>query len=243
MTFVSETIPRLDLPPRGETALHAACRGGHHEIVTVLLEAGAQVDPVDANGDTPLTMACLRGHLQAVKVLLDAGADKDAVVVRSGYTPLHSAACYGHLEVVRELCRRGARGMLRKNRYNRTPLDLAYWCRKDAVVDLLLQQYSQLVFEKHGARSLHALLRDATFKDSSDDVVLPVGTLKTDHAQTLLKYLVARDGAMVQEKDKTTGLLPLHTACKTGAPFHVFNFLLRRHPEALLSLYELQKSL
>ena len=206
----------------------------------MLLNAGANVDPMDANGDTPLHMACLRGHLRAVQVLLDAGANRDAVVLRSGYTPMHAASCYGHLDVVKELCERGA-SMLRKNRYNRTPLDLAYWCRKDSVVDHLLQQYSQIVFEKHGSQSLHALLKDATFKDNSDDVVLPVGTLKTDHAQTLLKYLVARDAGLVKEKDKG-GLLPLHTACRTGAPFHVFNFLLRRYPEALLSLYDVQKS-
>ena len=72
-------------------------------------------------------------------------------------------------------------------------------------------------------------------------MILPVGALKTDHTQTLLKYLVAQDPGMVQEKDKNYGLLPLHTACRTGAPFHVFNFLLRRYPEALLSLYDLQK--
>jgi len=248
MVFVNEIIPRLDLPPRGETALHAACRGGHWEIVQVLLEAGANLDPMDANGDTPLIMAALRGYLKVCQVLLDAGANLNAVSVLSGYTALHAASCYGHLDVVQELCERAAASgnnnnnklMTRKNRYNRTPLDLAYWCRKDNVVDHLLQKYSQTVFEAHGKMSLHCLMQKASFTDNSDDVVLPIGTLKTDHTQTLLKYLVARDAGMVKEKDKN-GLLPLHKACKTGAPFHVFNFLLRRYPEALLSLYEVQK--
>ena len=207
MVFVNETIPRLDLPPRGETALHAACRGGHWEIVKVLLDAGAHLDPMDANGDTPLLMAALRGHHKVVQVLLDNGANINAVSLRTGYTPVHAAACYGHTAVVQELCDRGAQLVL-KNRYNRTPLDLAYWCRKDAVVDQLLQQYSLMIYEKHAAMSLHALLKVALFKENSDDVVLPIGTLKTDHTQTLLKYLVARDAEMVQEKDAKTGLLP-----------------------------------
>ena len=240
MVFVNETIPRLDLPPRGETALHAACRGGHWEIVKVLLDAGAHLDPMDANGDTPLLMAALRGHHKVVQVLLDNGANINAVSLRTGYTPVHAAACYGHTAVVQELCDRGAQLVL-KNRYNRTPLDLAYWCRKDAVVDQLLQQYSLMIYEKHAAMSLHALLKVALFKENSDDVVLPIGTLKTDHTQTLLKYLVARDAEMVQEKDAKTGLLPLHMACRTGAPFHIFNFLLRRYPSALLSLYALRQ--
>jgi len=240
MVFVNETIPRLDLPPRGETALHAACRGGHWEIVKVLLDAGANIDPLDANGDTPLILASLRGHVKVVQVLAEAGANLDAVSIRSGYTAVHAAACYGHVPVVQELCDRGAPSLFVKNRYNRTALDLAYWCRKDAVVDLLLQQYAKTLYETHKKWSLHALLTDASFKDNSDDVVLPIGTLKTDHTQQLLKYLVARDAELVHETDAKTGLLPLHMACRTGAPFHVFNFLLRRHPQALLSLYALQ---
>lgn len=239
MVFVNETIPRLDLPPRGETALHAGCRGGHWEIVKVLLDAGAHIDPIDSNGDTPLLMAALRGHVKVVQVLADAGANINAVSICNGYTPLHAAACYGHTKVVQELCDRGAK-LLVKNRYNRTALDLAYWCRKDAVVDLLLQHYAKTMYETHGKWSLHALLTAATFKDNSEDVVLPIGTLKTDHTQTLLKYLVSKDAELVHEKDAKTGLLPLHMACRTGAPFHVFNFLLRRYPQALLSLYALQ---
>ena len=240
MVFVNEIIPRLDLPPRGETALHAACRCGHWEIVQMLLDAGAHIDPIDANGDTPLLMAALRGHHKVVVVLLVAGANINAVSLRNGYTPVHAAACYGHADVVQELCDRGAELVL-KNRCNRTPLDLGYWCRKDAVVDQLLQQYSHIIYETHGLMSLHALLKDASFKDNSDDVVVPIGTLKTDHMQALMKYLVSRDVKMVQQMDIKTELLPLHMACRTGAPFHVFNFMLRRYPPALLSLYALRQ--
>ena len=45
------------LPPSGRTALHGAAQKGWNEMVRLLVESGAAVQPVDASGRTPRNMA------------------------------------------------------------------------------------------------------------------------------------------------------------------------------------------
>ncbi len=45
------------LPPSGRTALHGAAQKGWNEMVRLLVESGADVQPVDASGRTPRNMA------------------------------------------------------------------------------------------------------------------------------------------------------------------------------------------
>lgn len=52
-----------------------AIRGGHTEMVSVLLENGAKVDAVGASGDAALMEAVVGQHFTIVKMLLDHGAD------------------------------------------------------------------------------------------------------------------------------------------------------------------------
>ena len=52
----------------GNTALHAAARGGHVAAIAALVEAGAAVDRVALNAEkpyTPLVIAAKCGHLEA----------------------------------------------------------------------------------------------------------------------------------------------------------------------------------
>jgi ankyrin repeat protein len=45
------------LPPSGRTALHGAAQKGWNDMVRLLVESGAKVQPVDASGRTPRNMA------------------------------------------------------------------------------------------------------------------------------------------------------------------------------------------
>ncbi|KAI8482120.1 hypothetical protein Bbelb_401100 [Branchiostoma belcheri] len=105
------------------TSLHQAARYGHHETVSALLAAGADVNARDDDHDSALHWAAWGGHHETVSVLLTAGAD---VNVRNGLgdTPLHEAATYGYPKCVEILLQHGADAGLR-NEDGQTAEDIA----------------------------------------------------------------------------------------------------------------------
>lgn len=60
--------------PRRETPLHCGARAGSAEVCELLLEAGAELDPVDSRGFTPLVAAADVGWEGVCEMLLDRGA-------------------------------------------------------------------------------------------------------------------------------------------------------------------------
>jgi ankyrin repeat protein len=60
--------------------LHSAVAGDHLNIAAKLIEAGANVNAVQADGFTPLMGAAQNGNVEIVRLLLDHGADVNARV-------------------------------------------------------------------------------------------------------------------------------------------------------------------
>ena len=86
------------------TALHWAAFGKSDEVVALLLEQGALVDPLNDVGMTPLHNAAWEGDLQTVSRLLLAGANpcrKD----NTGTLPRQYAEAQGHGDVASALTR------------------------------------------------------------------------------------------------------------------------------------------
>ena len=92
------------------TPMHAAAMEGHAEILSLLLEHGADVDPRSRNGHTPLHCASKKGHLEAGQCLLDHGADINAQCFKGleGSTPLHYAGFAAMVDYTRMLLEHGA---------------------------------------------------------------------------------------------------------------------------------------
>lgn len=88
-------------------ALQAATRGGHVEIMHILLNKGADVNAQGGWYDNALRAASYKGCTQAVRILLDRGADVNALFDHIS-NPLQEASRKGYLQIMRLLLDKGA---------------------------------------------------------------------------------------------------------------------------------------
>jgi ankyrin repeat protein len=107
----------------------------------LLMERGAEVDPLDNRGWTPLYSASQSGRLEVSRLLLDHGANVMARQPRTYWTPAHVSAANGYLEIVKLLLERGA-DVHAMNDGGLTPYQVSLRQGKREVADLL---------RKHGA--------------------------------------------------------------------------------------------
>jgi ankyrin repeat protein len=95
-------------PRDGRVALLWAAQKGHLEIATALVDAGADVNRIDASGIAPVQWAVENGHVDVVSALIDAGARLDLREESSGQTLLHRVSIYGHADIAEILLSRDA---------------------------------------------------------------------------------------------------------------------------------------
>jgi ankyrin repeat protein len=127
------------------TPLHAVCMYGTAWAFPLLLEAGADLNAVDAEGNTPLLLsagadvhaagepgrtalhvACMEDGAWAFPLLLEAGADVNAVDAE-GSTPLHTS-CFGGFDWPIPLLLEAGADVNALNMSRRTPLEYACAC-------------------------------------------------------------------------------------------------------------------
>jgi uncharacterized protein len=106
-----------------ETPLHRAAAQGQRQAVKVLVEAGADVNAVDANGDTALHLAAMFGMPSTCEELVTHGSRIDAVD-EDEQTPLHLACMAKQIDAACTLVDLGANADL-KNEEGQTAYDLA----------------------------------------------------------------------------------------------------------------------
>ncbi|OUC43830.1 ankyrin repeat protein [Trichinella nativa] len=105
----------------GFSLLHWAAKGGHMNIVDMLLVRGARINATNIGDDTALHLASAHGHRDIVHRLLTHKADVNAVN-EHGNTPLHYACFWGYEAIAEDLIRHGASvGIC--NKYGDTPVD------------------------------------------------------------------------------------------------------------------------
>lgn len=106
-------IDQRDHDQNGSTPLMMAATFGHPQVVTVLLNKGANVSITVDDGATALHCSAQGGYLAATKLLVKASANLEAKLNTTGYTPLQLAAQYGHSEIMGVLIEAGAKPNMR----------------------------------------------------------------------------------------------------------------------------------
>ena len=127
----------VDKMANGSTPMTLACFAGHVQIVSRLIDKGANVNKSEDIGDTPLSNASLFGHLAIVSLLVKTGADVDHPTA-IGLTPLHCACSGDHLAVVSWLIEAGA-SLDMQTAEGATPLFLASQDNNLAIASVLVK--------------------------------------------------------------------------------------------------------
>ncbi|MFT4054588.1 MAG: ankyrin repeat domain-containing protein [Novosphingobium sp.] len=128
-------LPPLPSPARVQELLFDAARLGRDDMIPILLEAGADIEGVDAKGHTALVLATYHGFEDTAALLLDRGADPNGTTA-SG-SPLMGVAFKGHLAIARRLLAAGADPNLR-NAAGQTAIMMSALFDRREVIGLLL---------------------------------------------------------------------------------------------------------
>lgn len=145
----------------GMTALHWAAERGDEEVALLLIEAGANLDPVTRLGAyTPTHLAARGGHTAILRALLEGGAAPSAATTTGAVTPLHFAAASADPTAVVTLLEHGADPDARELRWGQTPLMFAAAAGRGDLVRALLE---------HGADpELRAFVLDMQTRETED---------------------------------------------------------------------------
>ncbi|MFT5359219.1 MAG: ankyrin repeat protein/WD40 repeat protein, partial [Polyangiales bacterium] len=160
---------------RDSSALFCAVGGPEDrpDIVQLLLDAGAEVDPVDSiSGNTPFMWALFTGNGAMATVLLEAGADMKVRSKGRG-TALQMAALRGMTEVVKRLLTAGVKVDL-KNSDGATALLSAVPAGHTDVVSLLVNAGADKTIQNKGGYDALAL---ATLYQHTEIIALLTGSV------------------------------------------------------------------
>ncbi|KAF8777403.1 Ankyrin-3 like protein [Argiope bruennichi] len=178
--------------------LHKAAKGGHTNVVELLITAGAKINAKSLKGTTPLHLAAEKGHYAVALKLLQHGADIN-ITDLNGSTPLSFSIREGFLAVSELLL------------------------GKDIVIDSFRSSYEcplnlAAYFGHHELLKLMLYRCDTDFKISSLYLSAYMGHL------TSVKFLIKKG---VSIKYNATGCTALHFAA-CGGHTDIANFLISR---------------
>eukprot|EP00240_Pyramimonas_obovata_P001721 CAMPEP_0118933626 /NCGR_PEP_ID=MMETSP1169-20130426/12088_1 /TAXON_ID=36882 /ORGANISM="Pyramimonas obovata, Strain CCMP722" /LENGTH=499 /DNA_ID=CAMNT_0006876409 /DNA_START=128 /DNA_END=1629 /DNA_ORIENTATION=+ len=137
----------------GSTALWVAASEGYSEVVTSMLNLGADPNQPNNYQRTPLMAAALQGHAATCEILITNGADA-TLADENGETALYMASNNGHAGVVEVILKSaGPEYVNQGNAEGETPLIAAAWNGHTDVVELLLGKGAEVDKQNEGGRT------------------------------------------------------------------------------------------
>ena len=130
------------------------------EIVTILLDNGAEVNKAGYGQRTALATACEKGSLKVIKLLIARGADIGAADTR-GYSPLIQASMGGKIEVFKLLIANGA-DLEQADIDGNTPLIMAARSNKVNRIRPLLEAGADVTVTNHNGETALDYFADNT---------------------------------------------------------------------------------
>ncbi|KAL9131147.1 MAG: hypothetical protein Q9217_000848 [Psora testacea] len=118
------------------TALHHTAPQHHDSTVTILVNAGMDIDARNCYGRTPIFQAVGSGHEETVRVFLEKGANVNTID-NEGWSVLHIAVFSGHISISALLLDYGAK--INYDVDGITPLHIAVLRKSIDFVELLLE--------------------------------------------------------------------------------------------------------
>ncbi|KAI7792837.1 transient receptor potential cation channel subfamily A member 1b [Triplophysa rosa] len=204
---------------KGLTPLHFASKGGHTQVVDLLLRRGALFQS-DYKGWSCLHHAAAEGYTQTMKILLAANVKLLDLTNEDGNTALHVAAQAGHVGAIILLLNRGAEMTL--NNADSSFLHEAVRSEKKDVVNAVIEheRLSEAIqtFKKGTSTSRCVVIDLVEFLPESFKHLLDLCVEESDHDANSPDYHMTYDFQWLQapiqlkkfaEADKTMKFLPL----------------------------------
>jgi ankyrin repeat protein len=222
----------------GRQPAHVAARGGHLEVVNLLVELKVDISVQDNKGRQPIHEAAWGGHLGVVDRLVELKVDTSAQD-NGGWQPIHEAAWGGHLEVVDRLIELKVDVSARDNR-GRQPIHVAAWGGHLGVVDRLIELKVDIsARDNRGRQPIHMAAEGGHLGMINRLVELKVDVSAQDNEGWQPIHAAARDGhleivdRLIELKADISarmkdGWRPIHSAAQGG------------HLEAINRLVELR---
>ncbi len=184
----------------GYTLLHEAVAGKSHEILSVCLKAGLEIDSPNGAGETPLLQAVKIMDLHAVRMLLHAKADVNKMD-QFGFRPIDIAARQAHMKHAPEILE-----LLINNRADIADTQSAYVHMSP--IHIAIQSG-----ELNSIKPFFTRKSALEYRETHTGFTPLLGAVSEGH-KALLKFLISK-GAKVDAADYK-GRTALHVAVEMG---------------------------